>query len=160
MVVVTAVGAGVTGAAVVASTAAVWVAATSMAVAWVAGSGALRSAVDFVVPRLTQAASMAAAILLDVVEDDLPEAGIAMDTVEVSGFAGGLAVGGALGYGYGYGYGGDYGDDYAYNNYYDNSDDSGPAYVVSTGQGDDSAYCAQRYKSFDPVPGHISGTMV
>jgi hypothetical protein len=64
-----------------------------------------------------------------------------------------LAVGGALGYGYG----GDYGDDYAYNNYYDNSDDSGPAYVVSNGQGDDSGYCAQRYKSFDPPSGTYLG---
>ena len=66
------------------------------------------------------------------------------------GFVTGLAVGSALGYGYG-GYYGD--DDYAYNDgYYDAGD---PGYVVSSN--DDSGYCAQRYKSYDPASGTYLG---
>jgi len=72
-VVVTAVAAEVTGAA----------AAGSMAAVWVAASEALRSAVDFAALRLTPAALMAAEILLVVAEEDLPEAAIVTDTVEV-----------------------------------------------------------------------------
>ena len=62
-----------------------------------------------------------------------------------------MAVGSALGYGYGYGpY---YGDDYAYdNNYYD---DGSSGYVVSGGV--DPAYCAQRYRSWDPASGTYLG---
>jgi hypothetical protein len=67
---------------------------------------------------------------------------------------GGLAVGSALGYGYGGYYGDDY---YADNGYYDGNYgnyDSGPSYVVSSG---DSGYCAQRYKSYDPASGTYLG---
>ncbi len=71
------------------------------------------------------------------------------------GFAAGLAAGSALGYGYG-GYYSDpyYYDDYAYNDYYD---DGYPAagYVVSGGM--DPAYCAQRYRSYDPASGTYLG---
>ena len=67
-----------------------------------------------------------------------------------AGFVTGLAVGSALGYGYGYGpY---YGDDYAYDNYY--YDDGSSGYVVS---GVDPAYCAQRYRSWDPASGTYLG---
>jgi len=73
-----------------------------------------------------------------------------------AGFAAGLAAGGLLGYGYGYPYDGYYGDDYAY----DYSADpayvaSDPAYVVSNG--DNAAYCAQRFKSYDPASGTYLG---
>jgi hypothetical protein len=54
-----------------------------MAAVWVAASEALRSAVDFAALRLTPAALMAAEILLVVAEEDLPEAAIVTDTVEV-----------------------------------------------------------------------------
>ena len=57
-----------------------------------------------------------------------------------------MAVGSALGYGYGGYYGDDY---YADNGYYDGNYDSGPSYVVSS----DAAYCAQRYRSYDPASG-------
>jgi hypothetical protein len=70
------------------------------------------------------------------------------------GFVGGLAVGSALGYGYGGYYGDDY---YADNGYYDGGYDSGPSYVVSSGQNGDSDYCAQRYKSYDPASGTYLG---
>jgi hypothetical protein len=70
------------------------------------------------------------------------------------GFAGGLAVGGALGYGYGGYYGDDY---YANNDYYDGNYDGGQSYVVSSEQGDNSGYCAQRYKSYDPASGTYLG---
>jgi hypothetical protein len=64
-----------------------------------------------------------------------------------------LAVGSALGYGYG-----GYGDDsYADSGYYDGGYDSGPSYVVSSDQSDDSGYCAQRYKSYDPASGTYLG---
>lgn len=68
----------------------------------------------------------------------------------------------AFGFGLGYGYGGYYDpyyyDDYAYNDdYYDAGPgyDTGPAYEVSGGG--DPAYCAQRYKSYDPASGTYLG---
>jgi hypothetical protein len=67
---------------------------------------------------------------------------------------GGLAVGSALGYGYGGYYGDDY---YADNGYYDDNYDSGPSYIVSGVQNDDSGYCAQRYRSYDPASGTYLG---
>jgi len=75
------------------------------------------------------------------------------------GFAAGLAAGSALGYGYG-GYYGDptYYDDYATNDYYDNGypgDVGSPGYVVSGVV--DPAYCAQRYRSYDPASGTYLG---
>ena len=63
------------------------------------------------------------------------------------GFAAGLAAGSALGYGYydpSYYY-----DDYAYDDYND------PGYVVSSAV--DPAYCAQRYRSYDPASGTYLG---
>jgi hypothetical protein len=68
------------------------------------------------------------------------------------GFGAGLAAGAALGYGYGPYYDGYYGDDYAYSDYYDNNNSD---YVVSNA--DDSASCAQRYKSYDPASGTFLG---
>jgi hypothetical protein len=68
-------------------------------------------------------------------------------------FVGGLAVGSALGYGYG-GYGDGY---YAGDAYYDGDYDSGPSYVVSTEEGGNPAYCAQRYRSYDPASGTYLG---
>jgi hypothetical protein len=64
-----------------------------------------------------------------------------------SGFVAGLAAGSALGYGYDGGY---YGDSYAY-------DDEGgePAYVVANQ--DDTGYCGQRYRSYDPASGTYLG---
>ena len=71
------------------------------------------------------------------------------------GFAAGLAAGSALGYGYNDPY---YYDDYAYNDYYD---DGYPGYVGDSGYvvsgGADPAYCAQRYKSYDPASGTYLG---
>jgi hypothetical protein len=74
------------------------------------------------------------------------------------GFVAGLAAGSALGYGYS-----DpaYYDDYAYNDYYDSGYPDGyvvssPGYVVSGGVAD-PAYCAQRYKSYDPASGTYLG---
>ena len=69
------------------------------------------------------------------------------------GFAAGLAAGSALGYGYG-GYYDPYyyGNDYAYNDYYD---DGSTRYVASGGA--DPAYCAQRYRSYDPASGTYLG---
>jgi hypothetical protein len=69
------------------------------------------------------------------------------------GFAAGLAAGSALGYGYGGYYDGYYGDNYAYNDGYYDTGDSG--YVVSSN--DDSASCAQRYRSYDPASGTYLG---
>jgi hypothetical protein len=76
------------------------------------------------------------------------------------GFAAGLAAGSALGYGYGgyyddgyYADNGYYGDPYAYNDDYYAPGDSG--YVVSSN--DDSASCAQRYRSYDPASGTYLG---
>jgi hypothetical protein len=79
------------------------------------------------------------------------------------GFAAGLAAGSALGYGYGGYYDPNYYDDYAYNGYgdngyYDNADAgyiADPGYVVSNNV--DPAYCAQRYKSYDPASGTYLG---
>ena len=71
------------------------------------------------------------------------------------GFAAGLAAGSALGYGYGgtydpYYYGGDYAYDDTYETGY-----PAAGYVVS---GDvDPAYCAQRYRSYDPASGTYLG---
>jgi hypothetical protein len=82
------------------------------------------------------------------------------------GFAAGLAAGSALGYGYGDYYDGYYGDDYAYNDYDGYYNDyygsaepgyavSSPGYVISND--DNSGYCAQRYKSYDPASGTYLG---
>jgi hypothetical protein len=69
------------------------------------------------------------------------------------GLAAGAVVGGAIaasqygGYGYG-GYGYDYGSGYGYN----------PGYSVGyTSGGQDAAYCAQRYRSYDPASGTYLG---
>jgi hypothetical protein len=70
------------------------------------------------------------------------------------GFAAGLAAGSALGYGYGNYYDGYYGDNYAYNDDYYGAGD--PGYVVSSND-DDSGYCAQRYRSYDPASGTYLG---
>ncbi|MFT4121982.1 BA14K family protein, partial [Bradyrhizobium sp.] len=70
------------------------------------------------------------------------------------GVAAGAAIG-ALGSSYAY-YGGPYyGDPYYYgdDSYYD---DSSVAVVPDSG-GDSSAYCAQRYKSYDPASGTYLG---
>lgn len=74
------------------------------------------------------------------------------------GFVAGLAAGSALGYGY---YGPGYSDDYAYNDYtyddgYPGYVEQGPAYVASSGVAD-PAYCAQRYRSYDPASGTYLG---
>jgi hypothetical protein len=74
------------------------------------------------------------------------------------GFAAGLAAGSALGYGYGGYYDPYYYDNYAYNDYYDDGDVGyvgDPGYVVSSSV--DPAYCAQRYKSYDPASGTYLG---
>ena len=75
------------------------------------------------------------------------------------GFVAGLAAGSALGYGYydSYPY-----DNYAYNDYYDGGYSDGyvvssPGYVVSGGGASDPAYCAQRYRSYDPATGTYLG---
>ncbi|RXH14744.1 BA14K family protein [Bradyrhizobium guangzhouense] len=68
------------------------------------------------------------------------------------GFAAGAAIGGLGSYAY---YGGPYyGDGYYDDGYYDD----GPtvAVVPDTG-GDSSAYCAQRYRSYDPASGTYLG---
>jgi hypothetical protein len=69
------------------------------------------------------------------------------------GFAAGAAIGGLGSYAY---YGGDY-----YNDpyYYDDSyyDDSATVAVVPDSGGDSSAYCAQRYRSYDPASGTYLG---
>jgi hypothetical protein len=73
-----------------------------------------------------------------------------------AGFVAGLAAGGALGYGYPY-----YGDDYAYDDYYDGGYPVDQPYVASPGYvvsgGADPAYCAQRYRSYDPASGTYLG---
>jgi BA14K-like protein len=46
---------------------------------------------------------------------------------------------------------------YADNAYYDGGYDSGPSYIVSSGQSADPAYCAQRYRSYDPASGTYLG---
>jgi BA14K-like protein len=72
-----------------------------------------------------------------------------------AGFVAGLAAGSALGLGYGYDptY---YGDGYAYNDYYDGgySSDAG---IAVPNVGVDPAYCAQRYRSYDPASGTYLG---
>jgi hypothetical protein len=70
----------------------------------------------------------------------------------------GFAAGSALGYGYGGYYGDPYYGDYAYNDYYDDGYPGyvgDPGYVVSGGV--DPAYCAQRYRSYDPASGTYLG---
>ncbi|MCW6508314.1 BA14K family protein [Lichenifustis flavocetrariae] len=70
----------------------------------------------------------------------------------VAGLAAGALIGGALAaqaapaYGYGYGYG-----DPAY------AGDPGYAYAPVAPAGDDTAYCSQRYKSYDPSSGTYLG---
>jgi hypothetical protein len=65
------------------------------------------------------------------------------------GFATGALIGAAPYYGYGYDY-----DDYAYGDGYD--DDSYVAAPAYGGDGDD-AYCAQRFRSYDPGSGTYRG---
>ena len=70
------------------------------------------------------------------------------------GVAAGAFVGGALASDY-YGPYGYYGDDYYDNGYYD---DGGVAVVgAAPVEGDGSAYCAQRYRSYDPASGTYLG---
>jgi BA14K-like protein len=84
------------------------------------------------------------------------------------GFAAGLAAGSALGYGYygsyydpyyadgGYSYGDDYAYDGYYNGgYYDGGYSAYPDDVASSAP--DPAYCAQRYRSYDPATGTYLG---
>ncbi|MBW7963852.1 BA14K family protein [Bradyrhizobium sp. BR 10261] len=68
------------------------------------------------------------------------------------GFAAGAAIGGLGSYAY---YGGPYyGDGYYDDGYYD---DSATVAVVPDTGGDSSAYCAQRYRSYDPASGTYLG---
>ncbi|WP_448043292.1 BA14K family protein [Bradyrhizobium liaoningense] len=72
------------------------------------------------------------------------------------GFATGVAVGGLGSYAYYGGYGGGYGyydDPYSYGGYYDEPSVA----VVQDGGGDSAAYCAQRFKSYDPASGTYLG---
>ncbi|MDA9521134.1 hypothetical protein XI06_12260 [Bradyrhizobium sp. CCBAU 11434] len=69
------------------------------------------------------------------------------------GFAAGAAIGGLGSYAY-YGGGPYYGDNYYDDGYYDDS--ASVAVVPDTG-GDSSAYCAQRYRSYDPASGTYLG---
>ncbi|MDA9421309.1 BA14K family protein [Bradyrhizobium sp. CCBAU 53380] len=68
------------------------------------------------------------------------------------GFAAGAAIGGLGSYAY---YGGGYGyyDDPYYYGYYDEP----TVAVVQDGGGDSAAYCAQRFKSYDPASGTYLG---
>lgn len=69
------------------------------------------------------------------------------------GFAAGAAIGGLgsyASYGSGYGY---YDDPYYYGSYYDEPSVA----VVPDSGGDSAAYCAQRYKSYDPASGTYLG---
>lgn len=65
------------------------------------------------------------------------------------GFGLGFVAGSVLGYGYDPYY------DYAYNDYYDDDYPAYPAYVASSAV--DPAYCAQRYRSYDPATGTYLG---
>jgi hypothetical protein len=65
------------------------------------------------------------------------------------GFGLGFVAGSVLGYGYDPYY------DYAYNDYYDDDYPAYPAYVASSAA--DPAYCAQRYRSYDPATGTYLG---
>jgi len=79
-----------------------------------------------------------------------------------SGFGAGFATGAALGYGYGGGYYDPsyYGDDYAYNNdYYDGGYPGYASTSVVVSGGADPAYCAQRYRSYDPASGTYPGSV-
>jgi hypothetical protein len=75
------------------------------------------------------------------------------------GFGAGFFAGAAIGsapyyYGDNYAYGdGYYGDGYAYGGDYDDSYAAVPAYSG----GDDAAYCAQQYRSYDPASGTYLG---
>jgi hypothetical protein len=68
------------------------------------------------------------------------------------GFAAGAAIGGLGSYAY---YGGGYYDDPYY--YDDTYYDSGAVAVVPDVGGDSAAYCAQRYRSYDPASGTYLG---
>jgi hypothetical protein len=68
------------------------------------------------------------------------------------GVAAGAAIGGLGSYAY-YG-GGYYNDPYYDDSYYD---DSATVAVVPDSGGDSSAYCAQRYRSYDPASGTYLG---
>ncbi|QOZ77342.1 BA14K family protein [Bradyrhizobium sp. CCBAU 53351] len=68
------------------------------------------------------------------------------------GFAAGAAIGGVGSYAY---YGGGYYDDPYY--YGDSYYDEPSVAVVPDSGGDSSAYCAQRYKSYDPASGTYLG---
>lgn len=68
------------------------------------------------------------------------------------GFAAGAAIGGLGSYAY---YGGPYYDDAYYDDDY--YDDSATVAVVPDVGGDSSAYCAQRYRSYDPASGTYLG---
>lgn len=71
------------------------------------------------------------------------------------GFAAGAAIGGLGSYAYyGGGYGGYYDDPYYYGDSY--YDEPSVAVVPDSG-GDSAAYCAQRYKSYDPASGTYLG---
>lgn len=68
------------------------------------------------------------------------------------GFVGGLAAG-AIGSSYYYNDPYYYGDSYAYADDYADQDQ----YVSVEGNGDDTGYCAQRFKSYDPASGTYLG---
>lgn len=68
------------------------------------------------------------------------------------GFVGGLAAG-AIGSSYYYNDPYYYGDSYAYADDYADQNE----YVGAEGNGDASAYCAQRFKSYDPASGTYLG---
>jgi hypothetical protein len=72
----------------------------------------------------------------------------------IPGAVAGAVIGGAIAssaYPYGYGYGGPvyYDDPYAY--------DQGAVEVAPAPGGDDAAYCAQRFRSYDPASGTYLG---
>lgn len=72
------------------------------------------------------------------------------------GFAAGAAIGGLGSYAY---YGGGYYDDPYYygSTYYDTYYDEPSVAVVPDTGGDSAAYCAQRYRSYDPASGTYLG---
>jgi hypothetical protein len=65
-------------------------------------------------------------------------------------------IGGAVASQYPYGYGGYYGGGPAY--YDDQYVDDGAIAVAPAPGGDDAAYCAQRFRSYDPGSGTYLGT--
>ena len=74
----------------------------------------------------------------------------------LGGFWPGVGIGLGIGSSYAY-YGGGYYDPYYNNGYYDDGYYDDGAVAVVPGGGDDAAYCAQRYRSYDPASGTYLG---